>query len=72
MTDDFNPEDMFADMSPEALAQAMGSDVINVMVDASADLGARYYHRLIREHGVPGEHAAKITAAFVQGGMGTQ
>lgn len=72
MQDEFDPNDMFGDMSAEALAEAMGSDVINVMVDSSADIAFRYYNRLCHHYGLSEEVAARITAAFVQGGMGTQ
>lgn len=64
-------EDLFGDYTPEQLQEAMRSDVINVMVDSSADIAIRYYQRLV-DSDMDSIVAGRITAAFVQGGMGTQ
>lgn len=64
-------EQLFGDYTPEQLQEAMRSDVINVMVDSSADIAIRYYERLVAS-GMDFIVAGRITAAFVQGGMGTQ
>lgn len=64
-------EELFGDLTPDQLQEAMRSDVINVMVDSSADIAARYYNRLREHHRIPLDSAAIITAAFVEGGMGT-